>query len=352
MNINFCGPINNTGYGIASFNILKHLSLSNNIAYFPKGSPIVDNQKDYDFVKSLIENPRLYPDDVCFKIWHQFDLADHIGRGKYFAFPFFELDTFSLNEKQHLSIPDSIFVTSSWAKNVMIENGIKQPINVAPLGVDSTIFDYNKYSQISSEKYIFLNIGKWEVRKGHDILLDIFQKAFPNNNNVELWILASEHTNSYSSAEELTLWKNKYASDNRVKISTGVETHEQIAQIIASSSCGIYMSRAEGWNLELLETMAMNKPAIATDYSAHTEFCDKNNCYLVEIETKETAIDNKAFKGQGNWAKIDHKEIDQCVDYMRYVYKNNIRTNINGLETAQKLSWTNTANIIQRCMKN
>lgn len=352
MNINFCGPINNTGYGIASLNILKELSKNNNIAYFPKGSPVVDNQEDYDLVKPWIENPQLYPDDVCFKIWHQFDLADHIGRGKYFAFPFFELDTFSSNEKKHLSVPDSLFVTSSWAKNIMIENGIKQSVNISPLGVDLKIFDHSVYPQLPSEKYIFLNIGKWEIRKGHDILLDIFQKAFPDNNNVELWILAAEHTNSYSQKEELAMWKNKYSSDPRVKISTGVERHEQIAQIIASSSCGIYMSRAEGWNLELLETMAMNKPAIATDYSAHTEFCNNNNCYLVHIDSNEKAFDNKAFKGQGNWAKIDQKQIDQCIDYMRYVYKNNIRINSSGLETAKKLSWTNTANLIERCIQN
>jgi glycosyltransferase involved in cell wall biosynthesis len=253
MNINFCGPINNTGYGIASFNILKELAKHNRVFYFPKGQPIVDNKEDYDLVKPWIENPGLDPRAPCIKVWHQFDLADHIGRGIYYAFPFFELDTFSVNEKNHLTVPDEILVTSDWAKQVMIDNGITQPINIIPLGVDTKVFDFNKYTKNSSNKYIFLNIGKWEIRKGHDILLDIFQKAFPDNNDVELWILAAENTNSYSNEDELNIWKQKYSSDHRVKISTGVETHQQIAQIIAGASCGIFMSRAEGWNLELLE---------------------------------------------------------------------------------------------------
>ena len=352
MNINFCGPINNTGYGIASFNILKGLLKNNNICYFPKGQPMVDNQIDYDIVKPLIENSQLDPEAPFIKIWHQFDLADHVGRGKYYAFPFFELDTFSNNEKNHLRVPDEIFVTSNWAKNVMLDNGITQPIHTVPLGVNLGIFDHLKYKNISTDKYIFLNIGKWEVRKGHDILLDIFQKAFPNNDNVELWILASEHTNSYSNEEELTKWKTMYASDSRIKISTGVSAHHEIAQIISAASCGVFMSRAEGWNLELLECMAMNKPVIATNYSAHTEFCDKDNCYLVDINEKEKAYDGKAFLGQGNWAKIESKQKDQCVEYMRYLYKNNIRTNFSGLETAKKLSWSNTANLIERCIKS
>jgi glycosyltransferase involved in cell wall biosynthesis len=352
MNINFCGPINNTGYGIASFNILKELSKNNNIAYFPKGSPVVDNQEDYDLVKPWIENPKLYPHDVCLKIWHQFDLAEHIGNGKYYAFPFFELDTFSDHEKNHLKVPDSIFVTSDWAKQVMIDNGVTQPVDVIPLGVNTETFSYTKTNNKFSDKYIFLNIGKWEVRKGHDILLELFQTAFSDNNDVELWILASERTNSYSNENELNHWKKMYSSDTRVKISTGVETHAQIADIIGAASCGIFPSRAEGWNLELLECMAMNKPVIATNYSAHKEFCNKDNCYLIDIYDKELAFDGKAFRNQGYWAKIESKQKDQCIEHMRYLYKNNIRTNSSGLETAKKLSWSNTANLIERCIKS
>jgi glycosyltransferase involved in cell wall biosynthesis len=129
----------------------------------------------------------------------------------------------------------------------------------------------------------------------------------------------------------------------RIKIFNGVQSHIDIAYLIAESDCGIYPSRAEGWNLELLETMAMNKPVISTNYSAHTEYCTKDNCYLVEIDNTELANDGKAFKNQGNWAKIDQKQKDQFIDYMRYVYNNRIIDNPSGLETAKKLSWKNSA---------
>ena len=35
---------------------------------------------------------------------------------------------------------------------------------------------------------------------------------------------------------------------------------------------------------------------------------------------------------------------------MRYVYKNNIRTNPNGLETARKLQWQTTADTIAKIL--
>lgn len=351
MKLNFSAPINNTGYGIASFNILKALLLSDlDITYFPIGGPTVNFQEEYDLLVSLIKKRESC--DISaphFKIWHQFDLLEHIGKGKYFALPFFELDTFNQQEKTSLGVPDILFTTTEWAKGVVVNNGIKTPVQVIPLGVDRTIFNDNNKPIKNNDKYIFLNIGKWEVRKGHDILLELFETAFPNETDVELHILASETTNSYSSKQELEQWKQMY-NRPRIKLYPGVKTHQDIASLIASSSCGLYPSRAEGWNMELLETMSMNKPVIATNYSSHTEFCSKDNAFLIDIDSKEKAVDGKAFVGQGSWAKIDKKEKDQIIDHMRYVYKNRIITNPAGVITAQKYSWANSANLIKGCI--
>lgn len=352
MNINYYSPINSTGYGIASLNILKSLHKNNQVSYFPIGEPSVDNQQDYDTVLSLFRNADTADVSApCIKIWHQFDLMQRIGRGQYYAYPFFELDQFNDREKLHMSVPDHLFVSSKWAEEVVKNNNIKTKTSVVPLGVDTSVFDYTKYAKQQTEKYIFLNIGKWEIRKGHDILLQLFNDAFPNNENVELWILASESTNGYSNEQELQKWKNMYKSD-RIKLFNGAKTHHDIAHLIAQCDCGIYPSRAEGWNLELLETMAMNKPAITTNYSAHTEFCNSENAYLVDITETEKAFDGKAFRGQGNWAKIGQKQIDDIVSYMRYVYKNHINTNLNGLKTAKLFSWDNSADSILRCIKS
>lgn len=352
MKINFSCPINNTGYGIASFNILKELAKLTDITFFPVGQPSVSSQEEYNFVSSLLQK-RVDCDIYAphFKIWHQFDLLEHIGRGPYITYPFFELDKFYSFEINNLKVPDKICVSSKWAQNVLSDNGVTTPSHVVPLGVDRNIFHENIQRSRNDDKYIFLNIGKWEIRKGHDILLEIFNKAFPNQNDVELWILASEKTNSYSSESELSQWKHMY-SNTRVKLFNGFDSQKEIAQLIQDSDCGIYPSRAEGWNMELLESMSMNKPVIATNYSAHTEFCNKDNCYLVDINDTEKAFDGKAFNNQGNWAKIGNNQIDQIIEHMRYCYNNRIMTNINGVETAKKYSWSNSAQEVVGCIKS
>jgi hypothetical protein len=96
--------------------------------------------------------------------------------------------------------------------------------------------------------------------------------------------------------------------------------------------------------------MAMNKPVITTNYSAHTEFCTKDNAMLVDIDELEDANDNKYFHGFGKWAKIGDKQAQQFKDYMRYVYDNKINSNPEGLKTAAKLSWENATSKLLECI--
>jgi glycosyltransferase involved in cell wall biosynthesis len=111
------------------------------------------------------------------------------------------------------------------------------------------------------------------------------------------------------------------------------------------ADCGIFPSRAEGWNLGLLEMLSCGKPCITTNYSAHTEFCNKENSFLIDIGEFEPAYDGKWFFGQGSWAKMGQKQIDQCIEYMRHVYRNKIITNTEGIKTAEQFSWTNSAKL-------
>ena len=357
MKINLYAAINGSGYGVVVSNMFRSLLNipETNISYFPVATNCTQARNDQEhalIIQALREAHSFDAHAPCLKIWHQHDLASRIGKGAYYAHPIFELDTFSNQELSHLRVPDSIFVSSHWAQQILEDNKITTPSFVIPLGVDLSIFNKDiLYSRAQyAEKYDFLNVGKWEIRKGHDVLREIFDKAFPTETDVELWILASEMIH-YSNPEELEAWKKRYESD-RIKVIPGLSSQQEVAGLMSMCDCGIYPSRAEGWNLELLEMMAMNKPVIATNYSAHTEFCDQSNCYLIDIDDKEKAYDGKAFQGQGNWAKIGPNQIELAIVHMRNVYENRIMTNPEGLKTATRLTWANSAEIAMRCMSH
>lgn len=343
-------PIAQTGYGYVSINIIKALfKQSNKVSLTPIGGSIgAESQEEFEIFKRCYDSLPEYNEKVL-KIWHQFDLMQTVGRGKYFAMPFFEVNRFNARERYHLNFPDELIVACEWAKEVIESNSIRKSIHVVPMGVDSKVF-YPRPKAENTDKYIFTTIGKWEKRKSHDIIIECFGKAFDSNDNVELRLLTQ---NPFLSEEDEKFWIEKIEKcpiRDKIQLYKRLPNHESIAAFINETDCGIYLSRGEGWNMELLESMAMNKPVIATDYTAHKQYCNQENSFLVSIEETEEAIDGKWFFGNSEWAKIGQNQIDQTIEHMRYCYKNNVKSNENGLKTAQNLSWDNTAKKIVEIM--
>ncbi len=380
-------PINQLGYGIASLNILKALQEKTKVSLFPIGKPQIPlekksrlfvNQLDAEAVRKGLETAKTFdPNAPCIKIWHQNQMAERIGSGKFIGFPIFELDTFDSIEKNHLSSCDELMVCSHWAKNVVMDQcppithsvpsySSRYPIihtegkkdwakvHVIPLGVDSTVFGHTM-RVLPDPRYsstVFFNCGKWEIRKGHDILIDAFKKAFPGDEDVQLWMMCE---NPFNSPDEDRWWHNKY-DDPRVVIIPRVESQEEVYNIMRKADCGVFPARAEGWNLEALEMMAGGKQVIISDFSAHTEFCTEENSMLVTIDDTEIAYDGKWFHGQGNWAKIGDNQIKQIAQHMKNVHKrvqNHENTfNVAGVETAKKFSWQNSAGKIMEALND
>ena len=364
MRLNLQAPINQLGYGVAGINILKALQAQDvKVSFFPIGQPQVTNQVDADAVTRGVETAKTFdPQAPCIKIWHQNQMAERIGSGRFIGFPIFELDTFNDLEKHHLNSCDDLMVCSEWAKKVCLDNLYKtkpvmyksggkcldaeQQVHVVPLGVDAELFPPAPARQ--DDKTIFFNCGKWEMRKGHDILIKAFQKVLEHGEDAELWMMCS---NPFNSQEENSRWHQLY-NHPKVKLIPRAETQAEVYNIMSQVDCGVFPSRGEGWNLELLEMMAAGKHVVATDYSAHTEFCTKENAGLVSISDVESAFDGKWFFGQGNWAKIGaHEEMDLYMKMMKYILDKKGTVNNAGIETAKRFSWQNTAREMVKCLK-
>ena len=351
MQINLQGPINQLGYGVASLNILKALYQEGvEVSLFPVGQPQLTNEEDAYAVRRGMRLAQTFdPQAPCVKIWHQNQMAERIGSGKFIGFPIFELDTFNDLEKHHLNSCDHLFVCSKWAKEICLDQTRfgEHRVHVVPLGVDAELFPPAPVRQ--DDKTIFFNCGKWEIRKGHDILINAFEKVLEHGENAELWMMC---TNPFNSPDEDAKWHQLY-NHPKVKLIPRAETQAEVYNIMSQVDCGVFPSRGEGWNLELLEMMAAGKHVVATEYSAHTEFCTEENSYLLPISDTEPAFDNKWFFGQGNWAKIDDAEVEMLTKLMqRFIKLSKGKVNKAGIETAKKFSWQNTAKEIIKCLQN
>ena len=352
-NLNCQMPINPLGYGQASLNLLLSLSKIYDVALWPIGNiALPDSNRSIEAtIKKAIDNQSVFDVDApSLRIWHQFEMAQHVGRGQRVGMPIFELNKFDSREKHHLSSLDKIFVCSRWAQEVVYDQ-LGAFAHVVPLGVDRSIFHERVNNFVSVDApgpYRFLNIGKWEIRKGHDIIIEAFCKAFSERDNVELWMM---NHNPFLSEQQTAEWQNLYKNSklgNKVKFIDRVKTNQEVADIMRKADCGVFPARAEGWNLELLEMMSVGKPVIATKFSAHTEFCNDNNCNLIETAGLEEAWDGIWFKGQGEWAALDKGAVDMLSSHMFSEYETGPRVNAAGIETAKKFSWEASADAVKK----
>ena len=353
--INLIAPINNLGYGVAGYNIFKELyKLHPSAALYPISKPEFFDE----YIDAGLENRKhaIHAHQPSVKIWHQNDVHTHVGKGKHIGFPIFELTEFNQEEKISMMHCDQLFVCSEWAKEVLYnqEGWTCPPVSVVPLGVDTELF---KPCFSSRTETIFFNCGKWEKRKGHDVLLECFNRAFQSGDNVELWMMCDNPFIGQDNQGWINLYKNSPLGD-KIRIIPRQRSHKDVYNIMKQTDCGVFPARAEGWNLELLEMMACGKHVITTNYSAHTEFCNKDNCFLVDINELETAHDGVFFSGEyGHWASFDNSAKDQLIEHMRMVHgikekylngwdtqmRENLFVNPAGVETAKQFTWKNSA---------
>lgn len=348
--LNLTCPLNPLGYGTASLNIFLELVKQGvDVKLWPIGQVEVDSQH-VPVIQNAVDTRHEYqPSAPSLRIWHQHDLAQHIGTGDHIGFPIFELDKFSEVEKCEMRAMHTLCVCSEWAKGVVLHNCPEIPqfaIQIVPLGVDRHVFNENV--GIPDDKWTtFLNIGKWEYRKGHDVLIEAFNRAFSPKDRVRLWMM---NHNPFLTEQQSQEWENLYKNSpmgHRVSILPRVRSHAEVAQIMSEADCGVFPARAEGWNLELLEMMSMGKQVITTEYSAHTEFCSSSNAKLIEISDVEPAYDGVFFNdtsgNAGNWAELGEAQIDALAGHMRDVHEDISVVNTNGIATAKEFSWANTA---------
>lgn len=360
MAMNVAAPLNSLGYGVVGLNTVLALEATGaEPALWPIGGVDVD-QGHVEALRRMVGRQAAYnPRAPSLRIFHQFDLAQHVGKGPHCGMPIFELNRFKPNEVHHLKAQDFVFANSHWAGEVLVENGVpRERIQYAPLGVDTSVF---RPATEPREGFTqFINIGKWEYRKGHDVLLEAFNKAFEPGDNVNLLMhchnpcLPGEDGQRYNAD-----WERAYKScrlAEKVTLTGGrFPTQAAVAMLMRTSDCGVFPSRAEGWGLESAEMLAMGKHVILTDYSAHTEYADETNAHLIRVDQLEDAHDGYWFRADdpswqgkpGRWARMSQDQVDQLVEHMRRIHKlkqaGELNPNLAGVESMKRFTWANTA---------
>lgn len=218
---------------------------------------------------------------------------------------------------------DEIWVPSAWGKLLFENNGMDHSrVKVIPEGVDVDAFKPLKQvnSPQPNKPFRFLCIGKWEVRKGCDRLLQAWSKAFPKNANVEL--LLHCHNPFIQNFDLRKILQEADIQSAPVIVSDPLENTDDMVALYNSCDAFVLATRAEGWGLPIIEAMACEKPVIVTDYSAHTTYVNDDNAYLIGVKRMMKVYDPNFYDHSldfGEWADPD---VDHLIQLLRHVVKN------------------------------
>lgn len=370
MSINVQTCVNQLGYGHVGLNLLLALErIGCEPAWWPLGAVEAPTRR-HDVLRGMQARTGSYSLTApSLRIYHQFELAQHIGKGVHSALPIFELDRFTPRESHHMKQQDVVFVASDWANRVLLENGIAADRVVAvPFGVDTSIFKPVQPTKKDGPT-VFLNVGKWELRKGHDLLIEAFNCAFLEQDNVELWMLSHNpvvprHLEKYNHEWARLYMESRMGKVGKVKLIPRVESQEQVAELMARADCGVFPSRAEGWGMGSAEMLAMGKDVILTDYSAHTQYADGDNSMLISVDEQEEAHDGVWFDATaphwggkpGRWARLGESQREQLVCHLRQVHRTRqgagcLPFNQSGVDTFKCFTWDNAARTIRNALE-
>lgn len=221
---------------------------------------------------------------------HDFNPISGVRGSHNFAYTFFESEL-GPNAAANAAKYDVVFCGSTWCLERMKERGITNG-RVLIQGVDHEIFRPMPVTRTDNEFRIFSG-GKFEYRKGQDIVIAAFRELAKKYDNMRLvcawhnpWpgliqsMAESPHLDPAEWPRSNDLPQPEYLK--RLAVKNGVP-HDRItvldqlsqpdlAAVMNQTDLGVFPNRCEGGtNLVLMEYMACGKPASASTGTGHAD---------------------------------------------------------------------------------
>lgn len=179
---------------------------------------------------------------------------------------------------------DVVLVAAEFVKRALRNSGCIKPILVIPMGLDHIMDKVvpapGASEDLAEKTFRFLHISSFFPRKGPDVLLEAFFKAFTGNYPVELYIktFANPHNQVHALLAEL---RQRYPKPPRVVVDETSLTTPEMLDLYKTADVVVLPARGEGFNLPAAESLAFNVPVIVTGAAAQVDFATQATATLI-----------------------------------------------------------------------
>jgi ADP-heptose:LPS heptosyltransferase/glycosyltransferase involved in cell wall biosynthesis len=300
--------------------------------------------------------------DLPGKVLHTLSALDFTSlfqaRGTHdFGYTFFEYDLTKacMENAEHYC---RIIAGSDWCKEKLLERGIRNA-EVLIQGIDPDLF-HPITEEKSSDSFVIFSGGKFELRKGQDLVLKAvktLQEKYRDIFLVNLWFNQWPGTMDMMSLSphiDFQLrgdtWEEKmrhlYAVNglDAERIQThSIVPHNQLRSLFQTTDVGVFPNRCEGGtNLVLMEYMACAKPVIATFATGHKDILNDRNALLL-TNGRSYKMRYERMGLAGDW---EEPSLDELMVKIEYAYHHRDEIGKIGLQAGKDLkalAWSRTA---------
>jgi glycosyltransferase involved in cell wall biosynthesis len=252
------------------------------------------------------------------------------------GFPLEWVDEFNMNLQ-------GMTVMSNHVAKIMVDHGVTVPIEVSGLGVDhwQTIEPDQAY-KLSAKAFRFLHVSSCFPRKGVDVMLRAYGRAFRSTDDVSLVIktFANPHN-------EIHKWLNEARQGDAlfpdVQIIEDDLTDGQLKALYEQCHALVAPSRAEGFGLPMAEAILSGLAVITTGWGGQTDFCNPNTAWLVDYQMARAQTHFGLYASA--WAEPNEQHLSELMYEVYQLPQSERQVRI---DAGQKLlisqfSWANAA---------
>ncbi len=225
---------------------------------------------------------------------------------------------------------DLLWVPSTHNRDALIDAGVDpERVAVVPSPIELARLDPDTPPRPMADVHgtVVLAVFEWSRRKGWDVLLDAWCRAFSADDDVTLVIKATPGGRartleevSAQAAEHLVGLGHDPARIPDLVLLADTLGEREMAGLYAACHALVLPSRGEGWGRPAVEAMAMGRPAIATAWSGPVDYLDERVGWPIPARVvpvdPAAAAESPAYAGH-HWAEPD---VDALAAALRAVH--------------------------------
>ena len=252
---------------------------------------------------------------------------------------------------------EEIWVPSQFVRDCFLQAGLSaERVHIIPNGVDPQLFQPGRdpFPLRTKASCKFLFVGGTIHRKGIDVLLEAYRRAFTRRDDICLVIKdigSSSFYRGQTAAEQIARFQERPDTPALEYLDASL-TDQQMAALYAACDCLTLPYRGEGFGMPIAEAMACGLPVIVTGYGAALDYCDESNAYLIPAEVRRWPQ-----KRVGEWETVDYPwlaepDIDALADSLRRVANDPAGARQRGAvgrqRVLERLTWDHAVSLVEQ----